>query len=114
MDIRAEQKKRKEMKDQLAAFTSNLMHDTGLVATNFMMKCLTGGTVVDLQLCKSVSEFARPAHCEDKTEEIAYLTMKNHISINCYKDLAAHCPELPRNHKVHNLLLWLKSQGFYR
>ena len=91
---RWEYEHRKEIKKQLIDFTSNLMTDTGLVATNF-----TGATVVDLPLCKSVPELARPT--DDKTEGMAYLTMKHHISINCYKDLAAHCPELPRSHKVH-------------
>ena len=63
------------------------MTDTGLVATNFTMKSLTGATVVNLPLCKSVPELAQLT--DDKTEEMAYLTMKHHISINCYKDLAA-------------------------
>ena len=79
------------------------MTDTGLVATNFTMKSLTGATVVNLPLCKSVPELAQLT--DDKTEEMAYLTMKHHISINCYKDLAAHCPELPRSHKVHCFLI---------
>ena len=80
-----------------------MLSDTGLVATNFTMKSITGGTVVDLPLCsQSVPELAKPV---DKIEEMTYLTMKHHISMACYQDLSAHFPELPRKRKVQKLLL---------
>ena len=68
------------------------------------MKSLTGGTIVDLPLCgQSVPELAR--HVDDKTDEMTYLTMKHHMSMACYQDLAAYFPELPRKRKVQTFLL---------
>jgi len=96
----ARQNKERKIKRQLTKYISNLLSDTGLVATNFMMKSITGGTVAlcnqsELELAKSV----------DKIEKMTYLTMKHHISMACYQDLSAHFPELPRKCKVQELLL---------
>ena len=77
----------------------------GLFDTNFTMKSLTGGTIVDLPLCRqSVPELARPV--DDNTDEMTYLTMKHHISMACYQGLAAYFPELSKKHKVQTFLLY--------
>jgi len=85
------------------------MSDTGLVATNFIMKSFTG-TVVDLPLCPFGPKLAT---ADEKIEEMAYLVMKHHISMACYADIAAHFPQLPRKHKVHCTIGWLMISYSY-
>jgi len=54
--IRAKQLKWKEIKNQMMKYTSNLVSDTGLIATSLTVKSLTGGIEVDIPLCPSVPE----------------------------------------------------------
>jgi len=83
---RQKERKQAEIKDKIIKFTSNVFSDTGLIPTNFILKSPVGGTVVDLGLCPSVPELQKPS--DEKTEEMAYIVMKHHISTKCYRDLA--------------------------
>ena len=101
-EVGERQKQRKEnlMKSQIMEYTSNVYSDTGLIPTNFILKSPAGGTVVDLKLCPAVPELQTPQAEVQKVETMTYLVLKHHISRECYKDLAAEFPTLPRSHRV--------------
>ena len=92
--------KRKESRDKMMNYTSNMYSDTRLIPANFILKSPVSSTIVDLPLCPSVPELQESPVVEEKIDEATYMVMKHHIAIESYQDLAATFPTLLRSHKV--------------
>ena len=97
---KGKRKRKKEMKDKMMNYTSNMYSDTGLVPTILILKSPVSGTIVDLLLCPSVPELQESPVVEEKIAEATYMVMKHHTAMESYQDLAATFPTLPRSHKV--------------
>ena len=97
MGQRQQQRKRKQIQEQVKDYASNLQ-DAGLIPTNLRMQTATGEKV-DVNLYPEIS-VAENQPCEDKTNQMAYLVLKNKISMDCYHEIATQFPSMPRSYKV--------------
>lgn len=90
---------RKEIEKQVKEYTSNLQESTGLIPTSLQMQTSIGETV-NVKLYPEVPVMETQPLQEDKTSQMAYLVLKNKISMDCYHEIATQFPSMPRSYKV--------------
>ena len=76
MGQRQQQRKRKQIQEQVKDYASNLQGDTGLIPTNLRLQTATGEKV-DVNLYPEISVAENQPCEEDKTNQMAYLVLKN-------------------------------------
>ena len=85
--------------EQVKDYASNLQGDAGLILTSLQMQTTTGEKV-DVKLYAEIPTEDKPLTEEDKTSQIAYVVVKNRISMDCYHEIATQFPNMPRSYKV--------------
>ena len=58
------------------------------------------GEKVDVNLYPEISVAENQPREEDKTNQMAYLVLKNEMSTDCYYEIATQFPIMPRSYKV--------------
>ena len=91
---RQQQRKGKEIQEQVKEYTSSLQEDTGLIPTSLQMQTATGETV-GVKLYPEVPVTETQPLQEDKTNQMAYLVLKNKISMDCYHEIATQILSMP-------------------
>ena len=99
MGQRQQQRKRKQIQEQVKEYASNLQGDAGLIPTNLQMQT-AAGEKVDVNLYPEVPILEEQLLEENKTNEMTYVVLKNKISIDSYHEIATQFPSMPRSYKV--------------
>ena len=87
MGQRQQQCKRKQVQEQVKDYALNLQGDAGLILTSLQMQTTTGEKV-DVKLYAEIPTEDEPLK-EDKTNEMAYVVVKNRILMECYHEFYA-------------------------
>ena len=102
MGQRQQQRKRNEIQGKVKDYTIHLKQDTGLTPTNLQMQTATGEKVtVKLYPEVLVATENQPIQLQDKPNQMAYLLLRNKISMDCYHEISMQFPNMPRSNKVH-------------
>ena len=86
---RQQQRKRKQIQEQVKEYASNLQGDAGLIPTNLHVNLYPEISILEEQLLE-----------ENKTNEKTYVVLKNKISIDSYHEIATQFPSMPWSYKV--------------
>ena len=91
-----QQRKRKQIQEQIMDYASNLQGD---IPTNLQMQTTTGEKV-DVKLYAEIPIEEPLVNEEDKTSKIEYMVVKNKISMDCYHEIFTQFLSMPRSYKV--------------